>query len=70
MLVQKVQDENELTVRIAYEEESGFIVSIPHYLYETGDGYNWRRVDGVTFSEEDISIDPISLADVQGWGNE
>lgn len=51
---------------IAYEEESRFIVSISHYLYETGDGYHWRRVDGVTFSEQDISINSMDLADVQG----
>ena len=55
---------------IAYEEESRFIVSISHYLYETGDGYHWRRVDGVTFSEQDISINSMDLADVQGWEDE
>ena len=51
---------------IAYEEESRFIAGIPHYLYETGGGYHWRRVDGVTFSEQDISISSMGLADVQG----
>lgn len=33
-----------------------YSVDISPYTYETGGGYNWKKIPGVVFSVEDISI--------------
>ena len=40
-------------------------VDIPHGLYETGGGYNWKKIPDVKFEANDIIIDGI--AQVEDW---
>lgn len=46
-------------VMVACEvEDKAYIVDIPPYVYETGGGYNWNKIDDVNFSVSDITIEP------------
>lgn len=48
---------------VAYNDNEAFIVDIPYNLYETGGGYNWKKIHGVQFIEDDVVISPISMPD-------
>jgi hypothetical protein len=45
---------------VAKTEDGIFNVDIPPYLYETGGGYNWKKIPNVEFDESYITIDRIS----------
>lgn len=48
---------------IAYDDAGSYIVDIPNETYETGGGYNWTKIDGVVFDEDDIMISPTHRPD-------
>lgn len=45
---------------IAKLSDGVYSVDISPYTYETGGGYNWKKIPDVEFSEYDINIDCIS----------
>lgn len=45
---------------------TAFTVDIPPSVYETGGGYSWQKIPGVTIEAEDVSIDPIERVHAVG----
>jgi hypothetical protein len=45
---------------VAKTEDGVYIVDIPPYLYETGGGYNWKKIPDVQFDERYIVINMLS----------
>jgi hypothetical protein len=43
----------------------GYIVDIPHTVYERGGGYKWEKVEGVKFGPEDVMIEHIGPVESQ-----
>lgn len=41
---------------IVFNDEAAFEIDIPPYVYESGGGYNWRKIEGVEFNVNDILI--------------
>jgi len=41
---------------IAHNGREAYGVDIPHGIYETGGGYNWKKIPGVVFSPEHVEI--------------
>lgn len=41
---------------IASRDGEEYTIDIPPYLYETGGGYNWKKIDGVQFMPDDVEI--------------
>ena len=37
-----------------------YIIDIPPYVYETGGGYSWKKIEDVEFGPEDIDIEYTS----------
>ena len=37
------------------------VVDIPPYLYETGGGYSWRKLEGVKLEAQDVVVESIDL---------
>ena len=48
---------------IAYDDQSAYIVNIPSYVYESGAGYNWTKLDGVHFGPDDVEISTTEMPD-------
>lgn len=46
---------------IAYTPTEVYGVDIPHSVYETGGGYSWKKIPGVTFTAEDVQIFPLDI---------
>lgn len=44
---------------IIYNDERAFIVDIPHYVYEKGGGYSWKKIPNVILKENDVVIEEI-----------
>jgi DNA topoisomerase IB len=44
---------------VVYDKKSAYEVDIPPSVYETGGGYSWKKIEGVKFTEGDISITPL-----------
>lgn len=45
-----------------FEEEKLYdlySIDIPYYVYETGGGFNWKKIEGVQFSGSDVVISLI-----------
>lgn len=45
---------------VARTEDGVYMVDIPPYLYETGGGYNWKKIPDVEFDERYIVIDGLT----------
>ena len=45
---------------VARTEDGVYRVDIPPYLYETGGGYNWKKIPDVEFDERYIDIDGLT----------
>lgn len=45
---------------VARTEDGVYNVDIPPYLYETGGGYNWKKIPDVEFDERYIVINRLS----------
>jgi len=61
-----ISSDHEVHVWVAILTEDGvFRLDIPHGLYETGGGYNWKKIPDVKFEANDIIIDGI--AQVEDW---
>ena len=43
----------------------GFNIDVPYNTYETGAGYNWQKIQGVKFTPNDITIDPIAGSEAE-----
>lgn len=41
---------------VAAFTEGVFEIDVPHRLYERGGGYNWTKLPGITFDNDDIAI--------------
>lgn len=41
------------------EQPVVYSVDIPPYVYETGGGYSWQKIQGVTFTAEHLDIMPV-----------
>lgn len=50
-----------------YDEKNRkmFNVDIPPYVYENGYGYNWKKIDDVTFDTNHIKIDEVDYDDYE-----
>lgn len=46
---------------VVTDGNSAWAVDIPYSIYETGGGYNWTKIEGVTFQPDDVVIEPISV---------
>jgi hypothetical protein len=45
----------------------GCFLNIPHWIYETGGGYVWKKKKGVIFREKHVEIDSISEGELQSF---
>lgn len=43
---------------IAYSDTEAYYVDIPYQLYETGGGYSWKKIQGVSFGPDDVTFAP------------
>lgn len=43
---------------VSFDDER-YVVDIPAYVYETGGGYNWKKIPNVTISANDVVIERI-----------
>jgi hypothetical protein len=68
--------ENHVWTMVCWEEEEldedgesanneGYVVDVPYHVYETGGGYNWKKIPDVEFSPDDITISFVSPDDVR-----
>jgi hypothetical protein len=57
------QDGDDHAYIIAYDDNEAYAVDIPFSLYETGGGYNWTKIENVSFTEDDIQIAEIQRPD-------
>lgn len=48
----------------AVKDGKAFYVDIPPYVYETGSGYSWKKLEGVRLKPSDVVINEISLDDL------
>jgi len=53
------QDGDDHAYPIIYNDERAFIVDIPHYVYERGGGYSWKKIPNVILKENDVVIEEI-----------
>ena len=58
------QDGDDHAWIIAHNGQEAYGIDIPHQIYETGGGYNWEKIPGVTFSPDDIEIWKIDIKDI------
>lgn len=59
------QDGDDHAWLIVYDDYEAVALDIPPYVYETGGGYNWRKIPGVRISPADIVIEPMRRSDIQ-----
>jgi len=50
---------------IAFNDTEACTVDIPPGVYESGGGYNWKKRQGVTITEDDVEIIPINRSDIE-----
>lgn len=48
------------TVVMARADDGVLRVNVPAGVYETGTGYRWRKIPGVTFTPDDVSVEVLS----------
>lgn len=41
---------------LAQVEEGIYEIDVPHRIYETGGGYTWKKIEGVTFEPDHVVI--------------
>ena len=46
---------------LVYDDDEAWGIDIPHSLYETGGGYNWKKIPDVTFTANDVEIFPLDI---------
>ncbi len=51
------QDGDDHAFLIAYDDTSAYVVDIPPGVYERGSGYSWKKIPGVTITEDDVVIE-------------
>ena len=44
---------------IAYNDQEAYEVDISPNVYETGGGYNWKKIPGVVFNQSHIFISKV-----------
>jgi hypothetical protein len=49
---------------IVYDDRDAFAVDIPPGVYETGGGYDWKKIPDVTIDGDDVEIYPVRRSDV------
>jgi len=58
---QTVSSEAEVHVYVVAQTKEGvFLIDIPPHLYETGGGYNWKKIPEIIFDEDYIVIYNLS----------
>lgn len=45
---------------IAKMSDGVYEIDIPYHIYETGGGYNWKKIENIIFDSSHVSIDRIS----------
>lgn len=58
------QDGDDHSWLIVMNRVEAYSVDIPPRVYETGGGYSWKKILGVVFKPDDITIDNIPIGDV------
>jgi hypothetical protein len=48
---------------VAYDDQSAYIVGVPYYLYESGAGYSWTKLDNVQLTPDDVEISTTEMPD-------
>ena len=48
-------------------EYEGYHIDIPYHVYETGGGYNWKKIPHVQIDANHISIYPMQSDEVEGY---
>lgn len=59
------QDGDDHAYLIVYNQSEAYEVDIPPGVYETGGGYNWRKVEGVVLGPQHVMITPLNRADFE-----
>lgn len=52
---------------IVYDATEAFAVDVPPEVYETGGGYQWRKIKDAKVSANDITIQPVDRQYVADW---
>lgn len=60
---------------VARDQGGVYSVDIPYNVYETGGGFTWKKIEGVTFTKDDVVIsglssDPSEMGDYSDEGFE
>jgi hypothetical protein len=58
------QDGDDHAYTIVYDADEAYAIDIPCHIYERGGGYNWTKIGGVQFSQQDIQITPVNRRDI------
>lgn len=53
------QDGNDHSWLIVYNDNEAYEVDIPPGVYETGEGYSWKKIEGAKIRQEDVIIEPV-----------
>ena len=59
------QDGDDHAFLIVYNHQEAYVVDIPPGIYETGGGYNWRKISDAQILPEDIVIEKIPRKDIE-----
>lgn len=59
------QDGDDHAWVIAYNDTEAYGIDIPPGVYETGGGYNWKKIPDVVMDASSVQIWPINRADFE-----
>ncbi len=59
------QDGDDHAYLVAYSQTEAYGVDIPPGVYETGGGYNWKKIPDVVIDASDVIIFPLNRADYE-----
>lgn len=60
------QDGDDHAFVLAIDDRSAYSVDIPPGVDERGGGYSWKKIPGVTITEDDVAVDEVRHSDVAG----
>ena len=61
------QDGNDHAFIIVYDETEAWAVDIPPSVYETGGGYNWRKIPDARVDPDDVVVWKVDRELIPDW---
>lgn len=60
------QDGDDHAYVLAVDGTHAYAVDVPPHVYERGSGYSWKKVPGVTITEDDVVLEEVPVGDLAG----